>query len=142
MPYESVNTPLYRIAATATGGRAGRTRSEDGIIDLPLGKPSPSGPPVANPETLFAAGYAACYNGALALMARREGIDASAAETTATVTFGETDTGVGLAVELTTTIPGVDADTAQSLADKAHQFCPYSKATRGNIDVTVVGVPA
>ncbi len=141
MPHESVNKTLYTIAATATGGRAGRTRSEDGVVDLPLGKPNPSNP-VANPETLFAAGYAACYNGALSLIAGREGVDASGAETTANVVFGETDSGFGLAVELTTTIPGVDADTAQALADKAHEFCPYSKATRGNIDVTVVGKPA
>ncbi len=142
MPHESLSKPLYSIAATATGGRSGHTRSEDGVIDLPLGKPGSTSNPVANPETLFAAGYAACYNGALALMAQREGIDASAAETTASVTLGETETGVGLAVELTTTIPGVDAETAQALADKAHEFCPYSKATRGNIDVTVVGKPA
>ena len=141
MPHESVTKELYSIAATATGGRGGRTVSEDGVVDLPLGKPNPSNP-VANPETLFAAGYAACYNGALTLIAEREGIDASGAETTADVHFGETDSGFGLGVELTTTIPGVDADTAQSLADKAHEFCPYSKATRGNIDVTVVGKPA
>lgn len=141
MPHESIDKKLYSIAATATGGRAGHTRSEDGVVDLPLGKPSTSNP-VANPETLFAAGYAACYNGALALVAQREGVDASGAETTANVTLGETATGFGLAVELTTTIPGVDAETAQALADKAHEFCPYSKATRGNIDVTVVGKPA
>lgn len=141
MPHESLNNKLYNIGATATGGRSGRTRSEDGVIDLPLGKPNPS-EPVANPETLFAAGYAACYNGALTLVAKQEGVDASAAETTANVLFGETDTGFGLAVELSTTIPGVDAETAQRLADKAHEFCPYSKATRGNIDVTVVGIPA
>ncbi|WP_307812748.1 Ohr family peroxiredoxin [Phycicoccus sp. CSK15P-2] len=141
MPHEAVNKKLYSIAATATGGREGHTKSEDGVVDLPLGKPSTSNP-VANPETLFAAGYAACYNGALALIASREGVDASGAETTADVTLGETDTGFGLAVELVTTIPGVDADTAQALADKAHEFCPYSKATRGNIDVTVVGKPA
>ncbi len=141
MPHESLTKTHYSIAATATGGRAGRTRSEDGVVDLPLGKPNPSNP-VANPETLFAAGYAACYNGALALIARREGIDASGAETTANVSLGDTETGVGLAVELSTSIPGVDAETAQMLADKAHEFCPYSKATRGNIDVTVVGTPA
>lgn len=141
MPHESVTKELYSIAATATGGRAGRTRSEDGVVDLPLGKPNPSNP-VANPETLFAAGYAACYNGALTLVAKNDGIDASGAETTATVHFGETGSGFGLGVELTTTIPGVDAETAQSLAEKAHEVCPYSKATRGNIDVTVVGTPA
>ncbi|WP_299447671.1 Ohr family peroxiredoxin [uncultured Phycicoccus sp.] len=137
-----MNETLYTIAATATGGRGGRTISEDGVVDLPLGKPGSTSNPTANPETLFAAGYAACYNGALALVARREGLDASAARTTANVLFGSTDTGFGLAVELTSHIPGVDEPTAQKLAEMAHEVCPYSKATRGNIDVTVVGKPA
>ncbi len=142
MPHECVNETLYTIAATATGGRGGRTVSEDGVVDLPLGKPGSTSNPMANPETLFAAGYAACYNGALALVAKREGFDASAAKTTANVLFGKTDTGFGLAVELTSHIPGVDEATAQKLAEMAHEVCPYSKATRGNIDVTIVGKAA
>lgn len=142
MTHECVNETLYTIAATATGGRGGRTVSEDGVVDLPLGKPGSTTNPTANPETLFAAGYAACYNGALALVARQEGIDGSAATTTANVLFGKTDTGFGLAVELTSRIPGVDETTAQKLAEKAHEVCPYSKATRGNIDVTIVGLAA
>lgn len=141
MPHESVTKKFYSIAATSTGGRDGHTKSADGTVDVRLGKPSTSNP-VANPETLFAAGYAACYNGALAHVAQQDGIDVTGAETTADVTLGETATGVGLAVDIVTTIPGVDAETAQALADKAHAFCPYSKATRGNIDVTVVGKPA
>ncbi len=141
MPHESVNETIYTIAASAEGGRGGKVRSEDGVVDLELGKPGGSSPK-ANPETLFAAGYASCFNGALAMVAKGEGVDASAATTTADVTFGKTDSGVGLAVELLSLIPGVDAETAQSLAEKAHQVCPYSKATRGNIDVTVVGRPA
>lgn len=107
-----------------------------------LGRPGSTSNPTANPETLFAAGYAACYNGALALVATQEGVDASAATTTAKVLFGKTDTGLGLAVELTSRIPGVDEPTAQKLAEKAHEVCPYSKATRGNIDVTILGIPA
>ncbi len=142
MPHESVNETLYTIAASAQGGREGRVTSEDGVIDLPLGKPGSASNPKANPETLFAAGYAACFNGALNHVAAEEGLDTSGSTTTADVTFGKTDTGFGLAVTITSTIPGVDADTAQSLAEKAHAFCPYSKATRGNIDVTVTGQPA
>ena len=139
MPYEALDTTLYTIAATATGGREGRTTSEDGVIDLPLGKPGSTANPKANPETLFAAGYAACYNSALAHVAREEGVDVAGARTRAAVTLGTTASGVGLAVEIVTEIPGVDAEMAQKLADKAHDVCPYSKATRGNIDVTVVG---
>ncbi|MEO5611064.1 MAG: Ohr family peroxiredoxin [Ornithinibacter sp.] len=136
-----MNETVYTIKANAEGGRGGRVRSEDGLIDLELGKPGGS-TPKANPETLFAAGYASCFNGALAVVARAEGVDASAATTTAEVNFGKTDTGFGLAVELVSLIPGVDEQTAQSLAEKAHEVCPYSKATRGNIDVTVIGRPA
>ncbi len=142
MPFEAVNETIYTMSASATGGREGRTQSEDGVIDLPLGPPGSKANPRANPETLFAAGYAACFNGALNLMARNEGLDTSGSTTTARVTLGKTDTGVGLAVELVSHIPGVDATTAQELAEKAHAFCPYSKATRGNIPVTVTGVPA
>ncbi|MEO7069870.1 MAG: Ohr family peroxiredoxin [Nostocoides sp.] len=142
MPHESVTQTLYTIAATATGGRGGRVRSADGILDLPLGKPGSTANPRANPETLFASGYAACFSGALATKARLRGIDGSESTVTATVTFGKTESGFGLAVDLLATIPGVDAETAQSLADEAHQGCPYSKATRGNIDVTVTGQPA
>ncbi|MGL5819710.1 MAG: Ohr family peroxiredoxin [Phycicoccus sp.] len=142
MPHESLTKVLYTIGATATGGREGRTASEDGTVDVELGRPGASAEPTANPETLFAAGYAACYNGALAHVAKEQGVDTTAAATTVTVSLGSTDTGFGLAAEISTDIPGVDADTAQALADKAHEFCPYSKATRGNIDVTVVGRPA
>lgn len=142
MPHEALNSTLYTIGATATGGREGRSRSEDGLIDVQLGKPGSSSDPKVNPETLFATGYAACYNGALAHVAKQEGIDATAAVTTVKVALGTTDTGVGLAAQISTDIPGVDAETAQRLAEKAHEFCPYSKATRGNIDVTVVGRPA
>ena len=116
--------------------------STDHDVDLPLGKPGSKSNPVANPETLFAAGYAACFNGALAAVAGKEGVDVSGSETTADVAFGKTDSGFGLAVTLTTKIPGVDAQQAQSLVEKAHEFCPYSKATRGNIDVTVKGEAA
>ncbi len=138
MPHESVTESLYTIAATATGGRTGTVRSEDGVVDLPLGKPGGSRPK-ANPETLFASGYAACFSGALNAVGRARGKDTSDSTVTVDVTFGKTETGFGLAAAITARIPGVDAQTAQEMADAAHLVCPYSKATRGNIDVTVTG---
>ena len=139
---ESLEKTIYTIAATSQGGRDGHVRSEDGVIDLELAKPSNTDTPKANPETLFAAGYAACFAGALEFRAGQEKIDVAGTQVSAAVSFGTTATGVGLAVEITAEIPGVDAETAQKIADMAHEFCPYSKATRGNIDVTVVGRPA
>ncbi|MGB3184964.1 MAG: Ohr family peroxiredoxin [Ornithinimicrobium sp.] len=133
---ESLNDVAYTAAATATGGRAGRSTSQDGTVDVAMGKP---GSGKANPETLFAAGYAACFGGALAKVAEGEGVDASESSVAAEVEFGTTDSGFGLAVNIVATVPGVDDATAQDLTDKAHQMCPYSKATRGNIAVSVTG---
>jgi Ohr subfamily peroxiredoxin len=145
VPHESLNDVLYTTAASAQGGRGGRVRSEDGVVDLELGKPGSKTNPKANPETLFAAGWASCFNNALGRIATSQGFDGAGAVTVASVSLGTTGTadapGVGLSAELTSTIPGVDAETAQKLADAAHEVCPYSKATRGNIDVTVVGKP-
>ena len=132
MPHEAITTSLYVTAATAKGGRQGHVTSEDGVIDLVLGKPGSKTNPKANPETLFAAGYAACFGNALISVAASEGLDV-----TASVTLGRTGSGVGLAVALEAVIPGVDDETAQELVNAAHRACPYSKATRGNIDVTI-----
>jgi lipoyl-dependent peroxiredoxin len=146
VPLESLNTVLYTTTASAQGGRGGRVRSEDGVLDLELGKPGSVSNPKANPETLFAAGWASCFNNALGRIATARGLDGAAVVTEASVSLGSTGTsdapGVGLSAVLTSRIPGVDADTAQQLADAAHQVCPYSKATWGNIEVTVVGEPA
>ena len=143
MPVETIDPVLYTTAASAQGGRGGRVRSEDGAIDVELGKPGSVSNPKANPETLFAAGYASCFNNALGRIATAQGLDGAGAVTVASVSLGSTgDSGVGLAVELVSTVPGVDAATAQRLAEAAHEVCPYSKATRGNIAVTVVGQPA
>jgi lipoyl-dependent peroxiredoxin len=128
----------YTTSAEAHGGRAGHVRSADGIIDLDLAHPGTSSEPKANPETLFAAGYSACFQGALANRAKTQGIDTADSTVTAEVSFGPSeDGGFGLAVELKVNIPGVDAAKAQELVELAHEFCPYSKATRGNIDVTL-----
>ena len=131
----------YTTSAAAKGGRAGHVRSADGVIDLDLAQPGTSDEPKANPETLFAAGYAACFQGALANRAKTVGVDTSDSTVTAAVSFGPSeDGGFGLAVELQVEIPGVDAAKAQELVELAHEFCPYSKATRGNVEVTLTVV--
>jgi Ohr subfamily peroxiredoxin len=128
----------YTTAATAHGGRAGHVKSADGVIDLDLAQPGTTDTPTANPETLFAAGYSACFQGALANRAQTQGIDTSDSEVTAEVSFGPSeDGGFGIAVELKVRVPGVDAAKARELVDLAHAFCPYSKATRDNINVTL-----
>lgn len=139
---EKITEVLYTSEATSKGGRDGNVKSADGVIELALGKPGSQANPKANPETLFAAGYSACFGGALAVVAGQEDIDVSESTVTADVTLGKNDGGFALAAKLTAKLPGVDAAKAQELADKAHQVCPYSKATRGNIEVTVVGEPA
>ena len=128
----------YTTAATAHGGRAGHVRSADGLVDFDLAQPGTTPEPAVNPETLFAAGYAACFQGALENRAKTRGVDTSSSTVTAQVSFGPSeDGGVGLAVELEVSIPGVDAAQAQELVELAHQFCPYSKATRDNIVVSL-----
>jgi Ohr subfamily peroxiredoxin len=140
MPIELTKV-AYVTSATAVGGRAGHVTSGDGLVDFDLAQPGTTGEPAVNPETLFAAGYAACFQGALANRAKAQGIDTSASKVTANVSFGPADDGgFGLAVELEVEIPGVEAAKAYELLELAHQFCPYSKATRGNIVVTLTAV--
>ena len=132
--------PLYTASATATGGRAGHVISADGILDLDLRPPVEMGGPggATNPEELFAAGYSACFQSALGAVGRRQGVDTAASTVEADVTIGTIGGGAyGLAVKLRVSIPGVDAATVQSLTEAAHQVCPYSNATRGNIEVTL-----
>ncbi len=131
----------YTTSAAAKGGRAGHVRSTDGLIDFDLAQPGTTPDPAVNPETLFAAGYAACFQGALLNRAKTKGIDAAGSTVTANVSFGPSeDGGFGLAVELEIDIPDLEAAQAQELAELAHEFCPYSKATRGNIEVTLTVV--
>ena len=99
---------------------------------LPVARPTP-GP---TPRRCSPPGYAACFSGALNALGRKAGVDVSESLVTATVTFGKTDTGFGLAVEIVAEIPGVDPEVAADLVERAHQLCPYSKATRGNIVAT------
>lgn len=137
-------TPLYTARASAVGGREGRVTSDDGFIDQQLQLPSGLGGKggATNPEQLFAAGYAACFEGALRLVARTRGVAISSAKVEAEVDIGKDETSFGLAVRLHAHVGGVDDATAQALADGAHQVCPYSKATRGNIPVAVRGSAA
>ncbi len=136
--------PLYTAVVSATGGREGHVKSEDGIIDLDVRQPKAlggSGEEAANPELFFASGYAACFDGALNLVLRKNKIKADTT-VTANVTIGkdEADGGLKLAVRLDVSIPDLSKEETEKYAKEAHQVCPYSKATRGNIDVTIVTV--
>jgi lipoyl-dependent peroxiredoxin len=134
--------PLYTAVATAHGGRTGRVHSEDGLIDMSLAMPTSLGGPGGtgtNPEQLFAAGYSACFESALRLVARRQKAPLQDASITAHVTIGKTDDGgFGLSVELHGNLPGVEKPAALALMEAAHQVCPYSRATRGNIPVKLL----
>ena len=135
-----VEKVLYAAHAKSTGGRDGTTRTSDGLLDLALRVPKEMGGPGGgvNPEQLFAAGYSACFIGALKFVAGNEKV-AIPADTSieATVGIGQIPQGFGIEVQLAVTVPGVDRAVAQSVIDKAHQVCPYSNATRGNIEVTI-----
>lgn len=130
---------LYTTKATATGGRNGQVKSENEIINLEVRHPKALGganDDFANPEMLFAAGYSACFDSALNLVIKKENIQTGITSVTAQVSIGQTETGgFGLEAELHATIPGVTMEVAQSLIEKAHQVCPYSNATRGNMAV-------
>ncbi len=128
---------LYTAVATAENGRDGRVSTDDGTLGLVVNPPKEMGGSGAgtNPEQLFAAGYSACFQGALGVVARQEKADISGSTVTAEVGIGKNDDGFGIIVKISANIPNVDADTARDLLEKAHQVCPYSKATRGNITV-------
>ena len=128
---------LYTAVATAENGRDGRVATDDGRLDVVVNPPKDMGGSGngTNPEQLFAAGYSACFQGALGVVARNENADVSGATVTAEVGIGKNDEGFGLIVKISASIPNVDATTAKDLIEKAHQVCPYSKATRGNITV-------
>ena len=131
--------PIYTAEATSTGGgRDGHVRSSDGIIDQDVKFPKEMGGPggATNPEQLFAAGYSACFHGALRLAGKNNGVripDGTSVD--AAVGIGRDDTSMAISVALTAHLPGLDQDTANDLVEAAHQLCPYSKATRGNVDV-------
>jgi lipoyl-dependent peroxiredoxin len=132
---------LYTAKATAKGGRAGKVKSSDGVLDLDLAMPKSLGGDgsegATNPEQLFAAGYAACFDSALNLVAGKEKKKIES-EVSAEVSIGkDTDGGFKLGVTLSVSVSGVELDEAKQLVEKAHGVCPYSKATDGNIEVTL-----
>jgi osmotically inducible protein OsmC len=129
---------LYTAKARTTGGRDGRAVSDDGLLDVKLAPPKELGGMggATNPEQLFAAGYSACFMGALKHVAgmKKVGVPADAS-IEANVDIGPIPQGFGIAVQMTIHLPGLDRAVAQDLVDTAHQVCPYSNATRGNIVV-------
>lgn len=135
----SLEKVLYRAHATATGGRDGRARVAESGLDLRLSTPKElggAGGDGANPEQLFAAGYSACFIGAMKFVAARDKIAIPAdASIEGAVGIGPIPNGFGIEVELKISLPGLDGDTARKLVEAAHVVCPYSNATRGNIDV-------
>lgn len=132
---------LYTAHATATGGRDGRASSDEKQLDVKLSTPKSlggAGGDGTNPEQLFAAGYSACFIGALKAVGAKEKVKIpDAVSITGNVGIGPVPGGFGLAVELQISLPGLDREQAQSLIDKAHHVCPYSNATRGNVEVTL-----
>ncbi|RJO73823.1 organic hydroperoxide resistance protein [Nocardia panacis] len=132
---------LYTATATASGaGRAGHVESSDGVLTLDLSVPTGlggAGGAGTNPEQLFAAGYAACFHSALQVVARRERVRIEGSTVTGAVSIGQVGAGFGLAVTLTVALPGIERAEAEKLVATAHEVCPYSNATRGNIEVTL-----
>ncbi len=131
---------LYMAHATATGGRDGRATSDDGVLDVKLGTPKElggAGGAVSNPEQLFAAGYSACFLGAMKFVANRDKISLpSDLKVTADVGIGEIPNGFGIAVTLNISVPGMANAAVHELIEKTHIVCPYSNATRGNITIS------
>lgn len=133
-------TPMYRAQATSEGGRDGRSALAEGGLWLAMAPPKEMGGTGngSNPEQLFAMGYSACFNSAIRFVGRERKVDVSKAEVTADVGIGRSDSGgFALAVELKVRIPGLAAEQAREIVEAAHQVCPYSNATRGNIPVTL-----
>jgi len=134
--------PLYTAVATAIGGRDGQVESSDGVLKAELSVPKemggPGKPGTSNPEQLFAAGYSACFAGALGFVANRDKVKLGPVKVTGHVTFGKDDNGFRLAVQLDVNLPELDRTAAEKLVEEAHQICPYSRATRNNIEVKLV----
>jgi osmotically inducible protein OsmC len=129
-----MNQTLYTAKVHVTGGRDGAARSDDGRLDIKLS--TPGGPGVGtNPEQLLAAGWSACFQGAMAIAARQQGVPLSSIAIDAEIDLNTDGAGYFLAARLNVSTPGLDPDAAQRLVEAAHRTCPYSKALEGNIDV-------
>ncbi len=140
----SIEKVVYTAHATATGGRDGHATSSNGALNVKLGVPKEMGGAgdangaVTNPEQLFAAGYSACFMGAMKFVAGQDKVALPAdAKIDGAVGIGQIPNGFGIEVALNISLPGMDRAVAQGIIDKAHIVCPYSNATRGNIDVTL-----
>ncbi|WP_197338671.1 organic hydroperoxide resistance protein [Ralstonia solanacearum] len=135
----SIETVLYRAHANATGGRDGRADTDDGRLDVRLATPRElggAGGEGTNPEQLFAAGYSACFLGAMKFVAARDKLRIPAdVSVQGSVGIGAIPNGFGIEVDLAISLPGMDRAEAQTLIERAHIVCPYSNATRGNVDV-------
>ncbi len=130
---------LLTAKATSKGGRAGQSQTQDGKLKFEMnmpGMPAKTGI-TTTPEELFACGYAACFGGALDYIAKQQKVDAKDATVNAEVSLNQDDNGFFLSVVMDVSVPNLDAAAAQKLVEATHQFCPYSKATKGNIDVTL-----
>ncbi|MED5493443.1 organic hydroperoxide resistance protein [Halopseudomonas pachastrellae] len=140
----SIENVVYRAYAEATGGRDGRAISSDGVLDVELTTPKElggAGGQGTNPEQLFAAGYSACFIGAMKFVAGRDKLPMPAdTSVEGVVGIGQIPQGFGIEVELRISLPGMNDEQAEQLIERAHQVCPYSNATRGNIDVTLTRV--
>jgi Ohr subfamily peroxiredoxin len=138
----SIEKILYTATATTSGGREGRSVSSDGQLDITLSTPRElggAGGNGTNPEQLFAAGYSACFLGALKFVAGKQKVALPATTTvTGKVGIGQIPTGFGIQAELTIAVPGLPREQVEALIEQAHVVCPYSNATRGNIDVSLV----
>jgi Ohr subfamily peroxiredoxin len=135
-----IDKVIYTAKAHTTGGREGRSVTDDGLLDVKLAPPKEMGGKggATNPEQLFAAGYSACFMGALKQVAGMKKVEVPAdASIDASVDIGPIPQGFGIAVQMVIRLPGLDRAVAQDLVDTAHQVCPYSNATRGNIDVSL-----
>ena len=141
-----LETVLYTAQATSTGGRDGASKSNDGRLEVSLSTPKElggAGGAGTNPEQLFAAGYSACFIGAMKFVAMKEKITLPQdLAITASVGIGPIPQGFGIKANLQVSLPGMDKSAAQGLVEKAHQVCPYSNATRGNIEVSLEVVTA
>lgn len=139
------NTPdkiVYTAVATSTGGREGRSVSTEPDMDLKLDSPKSVGGAGngTNPEQLFAMGYGACFNGALGLAAKEQGLNVEGSQVRVSVGFGPEGESFAISADLEVYVPNADVADVQKAADRAHELCPYSKATRGNVPVTVKAV--
>jgi Ohr subfamily peroxiredoxin len=137
----STITPLYTAHATSKGGRGGNVKSDDGLVDFNLTVPKSMGGDGAtgtNPEQLFAAGYSACFAGAVGVVARAQGVNPGAFTISADVTINKDPGGYSISAKLIGKFPEIEKSKAEAIMQAAHQVCPYSRATRGNMPVELV----